>query len=232
MLDWTTRVEFSEHITLGIREWNIHYYDASAGSTASLQNFVCGKIKLKGMFIDTIVDIVNVNDLAAMLSVCQNIAEVDTNTKYLCYKLTAFWHVLCGKLIWAGTSEEYKLCKIGASKIHLYLRWQMIIDSNRRPDLTEKDLATFHLSHITVTELRKFFGTSKGYIGWAPENSQHGDSVVFFSGGRLPYMLRVTKFDTRNQGSRYFEFIMDAYIHAAMKGELYSPTMLANFSLI
>lgn len=123
MPDWTTHVDFSKHAALEIRERNIRCYDASAGSTASLQHIARGKIRLKGMFVDTIADIVNVNDLVAKLSVCRDIAGVDTNTESVYpNKLTAFWHTMCGGLIWAGTSDEYKLRRVDTSKIHQYLR--------------------------------------------------------------------------------------------------------------
>jgi hypothetical protein len=34
---------------------------------------------------------------------------------------------------------------------------------------------------------------SNGHMGWAPENAQRGDSVVSFSGGKLPYVLQRSK---------------------------------------
>ena len=119
----------------------------------------------------------------------------------------------CGNLIWAGASDEYKLRKVCLSDVHHFERWQETIDVDGRPDLTDKDVATFHLSHTMVTALRKFVVTSNGYMGWTPENAQRGDSVVFFSGGKPPYVLRKVKVKiNRRQELPLFEFVGDAYI--------------------
>lgn len=112
--------------------------------------------------------------------------------------------------------------------------------------MTDKDVAIFHLSHNMVTALRKFVVTEQGYIGWAPESAQRGDSIVLLSGGKLPYVLRpVSKRFVRagrvetighrgakHPDSRIFAFIGDAYIQGMMEGELYDPSKLEDFHLV
>lgn len=66
--DWTAHVDFSKHAALGIRERNIKCYDTSAGSNVALQHNPHGEIRLSGMLVDTIAEIVDVHDLVSKLS--------------------------------------------------------------------------------------------------------------------------------------------------------------------
>lgn len=89
------------------------WYNASAGSTVQLHSDIHGRTILNGMLADRITNIVDVDNLISKLRACRDIAGVDMNTK-TAYpeKRTAVWHTVCGSLIWAGTSDEYKLRKI------------------------------------------------------------------------------------------------------------------------
>lgn len=219
------------HAALGIRERNIGSYSASSGSAVDFPNVTRGDLKLTGMLIDTISHIVDEEQLVPRLRACQSVAGVDKNYANGSPELTAFWHTMCGGLVWAGKSDEYKLRKVCSSDIHQYRRWRATIDSDGCPDLTEKDVATFHLSHTTVSALRKFVVTTNGHLGWAPRDARQGDFVVILSGGRLPYVLRTIKSEVR-EAAQSFHFVGDSYLYGAMQGELFNQLEIVDFTLI
>jgi len=66
----------------------------------------------------------------------------------------------------------------------------------------------------TVAYGRRFFITSKGYMGLGPATAQAGDDVAMFSGGKTAYVLHALK------GAR-FRFEGEAYVHGVMNGEAF-----------
>lgn len=100
-------VDFSKHAALTIRERNIKFYNASAGSTVGFHCDVRGRTRLNDMLIPKIALIVDVNDLVSKLRACSDVAGVEINSKYAYPdKRAAFWHKICGCLIRAGTSDQ------------------------------------------------------------------------------------------------------------------------------
>ena len=62
---------------------------------------------------------------------------------------------------------------------------------------------------------RKLCWTRNGYLGLAPMSAKVGDIICVFAGGRVPYVIRETQ-----DGSIYFNFIGDCYVHGMMHGEV------------
>jgi hypothetical protein len=61
---------------------------------------------------------------------------------------------------------------------------------------------------------RRLFRTQNGFLGLGPMSAKVGDVVCIFKGGRVPYVIRKIP-----DGSSYFNFIGDCYVHAIMHGE-------------
>jgi hypothetical protein len=67
---------------------------------------------------------------------------------------------------------------------------------------------------------RRFIRTQKGYLGFGPASCEIGDSVVVFSGSKVPYVLRRRSVDL--SGQPFYEFLGDAYVQGIMDGEAYA----------
>ena len=59
---------------------------------------------------------------------------------------------------------------------------------------------------------------SKGYLGLVPITAAVGDKVFILSGGREPYVLRVSGQKT-SQGEEAFLMVGDCHVHGIMDGE-------------
>jgi hypothetical protein len=66
---------------------------------------------------------------------------------------------------------------------------------------------------LETTLDRKFFKTTKGYIGIRPRTLQKGDGVALFKGGMVPLVIR-------SLGDKW-ELVGDCYVHGIMHGEAY-----------
>jgi hypothetical protein len=72
-----------------------------------------------------------------------------------------------------------------------------------------------------ATSGRRFFITSKGYLGLGPVRTQPGDRVAILLGGSTPFMLH--EHDTPEEALQYlvqWEMLGDCYVHGWMDGEL------------
>ncbi|KAI9775711.1 MAG: hypothetical protein M1839_000913 [Geoglossum umbratile] len=67
---------------------------------------------------------------------------------------------------------------------------------------------------LATTLHRRFFKTTKGYIGIGPRSLQKGDAVALFKGGMVPLVIR-------SLGDKW-ELVGDCYVHGIMHGEAYS----------
>jgi hypothetical protein len=64
---------------------------------------------------------------------------------------------------------------------------------------------------------RRFFTTSRGYMGLGPLSASAGDEVVLFCGGKTPYVVHTLK----RGGKKEFRFEGEAYVHGIMNGEAF-----------
>lgn len=62
---------------------------------------------------------------------------------------------------------------------------------------------------------RKFFTTEKGYIGLGLKEIAAGDVVTFFTGARVPFVLR------SQSGISEYLLVGDCYVHGVMNGEAF-----------
>jgi hypothetical protein len=69
----------------------------------------------------------------------------------------------------------------------------------------------FQAMHLQWTMDRQFGLTRLGMIGMLPISAKVGDSVGFFAGNRVPFVLR------RSEGG--YKIVGDAYLHGVMNGE-------------
>jgi len=70
-----------------------------------------------------------------------------------------------------------------------------------------------YLRHITLWALgRRFFASSKKYLGWTADATRVGDVICVFYGANVPYVLRPNDDGT-------FKLIGECYTHGIMKGE-------------
>jgi hypothetical protein len=65
--------------------------------------------------------------------------------------------------------------------------------------------------HLQWTMGRQFGLTRLGMIGMLPISAKVGDSVGFFAGNRVPFVLR--------RSERGYKIVGDAYLHGVMNGE-------------
>ncbi|KAK5444252.1 hypothetical protein LTS15_010367 [Exophiala xenobiotica] len=68
----------------------------------------------------------------------------------------------------------------------------------------------------SMSNHRRMFRTSKGYIGLAPEVAQRGDEIVLCRGGSVPFVLRRVLHDED------WNLIGDCYVHGIMQGDAFS----------
>lgn len=53
---------------------------------------------------------------------------------------------------------------------------------------------------------RKFFITDRGSMGLAPPRARDGDDIVFFPGGKYPFIVRP-------KGNGTYELVGDCFLH-------------------
>ncbi|KAK6713535.1 hypothetical protein SNK04_004500 [Fusarium graminearum] len=77
---------------------------------------------------------------------------------------------------------------------------------------------------IRATARRRFFVSKNGYIGLAPPDTQVGDMICVFAGGKIPFIIRnLEKGKEPSNDTGEFELecslVGDAYVHGLMDGE-------------
>ena len=81
----------------------------------------------------------------------------------------------------------------------------------RHCDRIQAGAKEFENMHITSMQGRQFSVTKMGLMGLIPVAARVGDSVGFFAGCRIPYVLR-----RRGEG---YALVGDSYLHGVMNGE-------------
>jgi hypothetical protein len=69
----------------------------------------------------------------------------------------------------------------------------------------------FEAMHLQWMQGRQFGVTGLGMIGMLPNAAKVGDSVGFFAGCRIPFVLR--------KSEEGYRMVGDAYLHGVMNGE-------------
>ncbi|KAI3321665.1 hypothetical protein HD806DRAFT_503130 [Xylariaceae sp. AK1471] len=122
----------------------------------------------------------------------------------------AFWRTLCADLEFVQYSEttayvrEFRMLPENRTQNEAYERWLRVDEeSHRRTSLidglwiepTKSDLETesknaFQYLLECASGGRRFFRTTKGYIGTGPADTSVGDSVSILLGSLVPFILR------------------------------------------
>jgi hypothetical protein len=81
-----------------------------------------------------------------------------------------------------------------------------------------------------ATESRRFFVSTKGYVGLAPFHAEIGDLCCILFGGQTPFILRncshthpKIQYIFGGEGNPYL-FIGESYVHGIMDGEAYEES--------
>jgi len=86
----------------------------------------------------------------------------------------------------------------------------------------------FNSSVATSIANRRFFQTTKGYVGLGPIGMQKGDEVYVINGSNVPFVLRkVEQYSLRTSTvaeehvvpNPTFHLVRDCYVHGIMNGE-------------
>jgi hypothetical protein len=122
---------------------------------------------------------------------------------------SAFWRTLCGDIdqnedLAAGRRNSFRTTEHRSSA---YAEWRSVDTRRRRrtsiiagywqesgvssdEDATARERHAFHHSVECASGWRRFFITTKGYIGTGPRDTAAGDKVFIFSGSQVPFVLR------------------------------------------
>ena len=100
----------------------------------------------------------------------------------------------------------------------------------------EGDFSFFYTrTSPSVCMLRRFYITSKGYMGIGPLEMSVGDQVHILIGGNVPFLLRhqdnKTVIDNSSKVCRY-KLIGDCYLHGIMDGEGFSKESIQPVQLV
>jgi hypothetical protein len=77
---------------------------------------------------------------------------------------------------------------------------------------TENDTDTYFEHAMSVSNGKRPFNTSRGYIGLGPPQVQQDDIIAILYGANVPFLLRPC-------GDNRHELVGEAYVHGIMYGE-------------
>lgn len=118
---------------------------------------------------------------------------------------SAFWRTLCGDIDQGGDPKfrRRKSSRTSEYRSSSYAEWRSVdTDRRRRTSIIDgywqesgdntaiQDRNGFHHSVECASGCRRFFMTTKGYIGTGPSDTAAGDKVFIISGSRVPFILR------------------------------------------
>ena len=241
--DWTTQVDERWKLHLLKRIRDLHpCYNANKGSAISVHTTSPYEISTLGVFIDRIASFARLKSWETMLSTRWELAIACEHGCPYDDVVMAFWHTMCGGFLPVAL-EHSGLRPVEDKDLLCYQSWKKLMESGYMQEFFNRESRMFDSTHNIVKAMRTFAITDKGYIGWVPGQARVGDSVVLFSGGRVPYVLRQTKPDiTTTSGtpenteqrvqSQTWNFIGDAYIHGIMQGERWDEEKLEAFHLV
>jgi hypothetical protein len=96
------------------------------------------------------------------------------------------------------------------------------------PTYSEAEINSMGGLISTSISMRRLMVADDGRIGLAPMDAQVGDSVVLLEGGRVPYILRQSRQDSKSM----YDLVGDAYVHGIMDGEEWTGEDLVDIKLV
>ncbi|KAI2618358.1 heterokaryon incompatibility protein-domain-containing protein [Hypoxylon sp. NC1633] len=125
------------------------------------------------------VDLVIKNDTAPFVRKTRPLSSRNTEQ-------FSIWYRYYGTGILHGTGETQANAAGGAATEH-----PMSQNQERESEKSDKRRAEWLSRRMEMTCYgRRFFTTDKGTMGLAPPRAREGDDIVFFPGGRYPFVLR------------------------------------------
>jgi hypothetical protein len=143
----------------------------------------------------------------------------------------AYWRTLCGDIWRVGFDEKgfsvYQ--KIGPEGRLVYQDWCLYrkgLDISCNSE--KREVMLFHQIVRRMTYERRFFVSTKNYLGLGPLDMRPGDELYLLQGGSVPFVLRkcppndeLPRNATLSLPGPQFTFIGNCYMHGIMFGETY-----------
>jgi hypothetical protein len=113
--------------------------------------------------------------------------------------------------------------------------WKRIMRLYMRGDsdpngLVDGAILNYNLAVTAATNQRRFFTTTRGFIGLTSPGTQKGDTVCLLRGATTPFIFR--SHDPLSLGTRTWEIVGEAYVHGLMNGEEFCEEKLEELILI
>jgi hypothetical protein len=137
------------------------------------------------------------------------------------HRISADWRV--------STKSTYSLLRrTRPTDAIIWSLWWLWRNDKIRPGVMIQAVRDIGSSVTRATAERRFFVTSKGYLGLGPENTRVGDEISLLLGGSTPFLLRRSaplnyQYRSELHYSRYegtYMLLGDCYVHGCMDGEL------------
>jgi hypothetical protein len=191
-------------------------YNASGGRSGTVRYYPDNDcLEVEAVYIDHVVAVgevsrhTQISDTCAVIRACNLLAKTfeqrfqkyPTGGTYA----NAFWRTLVGDLMHTGVAPgahgkhpAYRRARDDdCDAFKAWSMWSRCISRDtfsRTASLTQRDLdegiSSIHHALKTATASRRFFLTSKGYMGVGPKTTVVGDNVHVFKGGNVPFMTR------------------------------------------
>ena len=234
--DWEAPLPFN-HPTYLSRLLSLNLYRASGSKPAQVQH-INGQLMTKCLEFDTVSAIgprtggafPNSERFRTWLDIAT--ADRLPGSTYCHtnqYLSEAFERTLFGDVSMVYGRQSKSLQRLDNSELGLVRNWLKSF-TGEGPRRTSVDVLTnqrLQARFKQVTFGRRFFRTSRGYIGFGPMELEEGDIVAVIPGGKVPYILRDRPFIEGPDGYDYpatgcYTFLGDSYVHGIMYGEAMS----------
>ena len=236
--DWAAKGDAFKHQRDGFGNIFNAFYKASPSVHPSpKQNKSKTLLALYGVYVDTVSQLgesstaMDWHGIVPTVENWQKIARVDedANKPYIGGGTVqeAFARMLAGDLENAFEAGYVRLGK--ESVVDIYNAWWTLCQNSKPGEWmldNEGDISFLYTRTLpAVCMLRRFYMTSKGYMGIGPVDVRIGDQVYVLVGGNVPFLLRHQ--DGGTDGSNPskvcgWELVGDCYLHGIMDGEAFS----------
>jgi Heterokaryon incompatibility protein (HET) len=253
--DWTGLLGWSE--IYESRLGHVNWFCASRDMPAELKIICHGMLAAQGVIFDKIIatgatSLLEYTAEPGSLKELHRLAGLEKSSEELyCHtsdsRLVAFWHTLCGGMeMFLKDSNRYSRRLRGSTDLSRYSKWAAFFTASprHRAELWDNETGHILLDIQTATHGRRFFTTSKGYFGFAPQKCKEGDLVVVLAGGSVPYIirpasparqlwkilassmqsadcLRAIRAAIKLCSKTCYTILGDSYVHGIMDGELF-----------
>lgn len=141
----------------------------------------------------------------------------------------AFWRTLCANVDpFKSTADKVHEADIDTRRNHdawwwhslQTIKYRIFVSDETQRSQDYRGSLNFEHHVITASAGRRFFISSTGLFGLAPQDALEGDEIWVVNGGRKPLILRSLSGVEDQDDGRMFTFIGDSYVHGIMYGEL------------